>query len=122
MTTYRNASRALALALAAALFACDKNTVQQLPSEPLLSTRVKFFNFGVNAPQVNFYADQQKMTAVQSGTGSEATTGVAYGGGGNGDSYTPGGSGTHTLPRRLAAAPGKEPPSADAATTVAAGE
>src|SRR5919198_5881702 len=76
---------ALLLALGVVAAACDKNTVQELPIEPLLGTRVKFFNFGVNAPGVNFYADQQKMTAVQSGTGSEATTGVAYGGVGNGN-------------------------------------
>ncbi len=104
MITHRNASRALALAFAGVLFAaCDKNTVQELPFAPLLATRVKFFNFGVNAPGVNFYADQQKLAAVQSGTGSEATTGVAYGGVGNGNSYTQVASGTHTLTGRIAA-------------------
>jgi hypothetical protein len=42
------------LLTAAALAACDKNTVQELPFEPLLGARIKFFNFGVNAPGVNF--------------------------------------------------------------------
>ncbi len=122
MTTHRNASRALALALAAALFACDKNTVQQLPFEPLLSTRVKFFNFGVNAPQVNFYADQQKMTAVQSGTGSEATTGVAYGSVGNGNAYSQIAGGPHTLTGRIAAATDKDLAIATVNATIADGK
>jgi len=123
MITHRNASRALALALAGALFAaCDKNTVQELPFAPLLDTRVKFFNFGVNAPGVNFYADQQKLTAVQSGTGSEATTGVAYGGVGNGNSYTQVASGTHTLTGRIAATTDKDLPIATVTATVADGK
>lgn len=109
MTTHRNASRALALAVAGALFAaCDKNTVQELPFAPTTGTQVKFFNFGVNAPPVNFYADQQKMTAVQSGTGSEATTGVAYGGVGNGNAYSQIAPGTYTLTGRIAAATDKD--------------
>jgi uncharacterized protein DUF4397 len=108
MTTHAKRYRIAALVLAAALFAaCDKNTVQELPFEPLLGTRVKFFNFGVNAPQVNFYADQQKMTAVQSGTGTEANTGVAYGGVGNGNSYSQIVPGAHTLTGRIAAATDK---------------
>jgi len=73
MTTHRNGSGSAALVLAAALFAaCDKNTVQELPLKPATGHARKFFNFGANAPQVNFYADQQKLTAVQSGTGTEA--------------------------------------------------
>jgi hypothetical protein len=99
---------AAALLTATLFAACDKNTVQELPFEPLLGTRVKFFNFGVNAPGVNFYADQQKMTAVQSGTGNEATTGVAYGGVGNGNSYSQIAPGAHTLTGRIAAATDKD--------------
>jgi len=123
MITHRNASRALALALAAALFAaCDKNTVQELPFGPLTGTQVKFFNFGVNAPGVNFYADQQKMTAVQSGTGTEATTGVAYGGVGNGNSYSQLSAGAHTLTGRIAATTDKDLAVATVNATVAAGK
>ena len=109
MTTFMSRYRIAGLVLAATLFAaCDKNTVQELPFEPLLGTRVKFFNFGVNAPQVNFYADQQKMTAVGSGTGSEATTGVAYGSVGNGNAYSQIAPGAHTLTGRIAAATDKD--------------
>jgi Domain of unknown function (DUF4397) len=109
MTRPRRRFPIAAALLTATLFAaCDKNTVQELPFEPLLGTRVKFFNFGVNAPGVNFYADQQKMTAVQSGTGNEATTGVAYGGVGNGNSYSQIAPGAHTLTGRIAAATDKD--------------
>jgi hypothetical protein len=123
MITHRNISRALALTLAAALFAaCDKNTVQQLPFGPLTGTQVKFFNFGVNAPGVNFYADQQKMTAVSSGTGTEATTGVAYGGVGNGNSYSQLSPGAHTLTGRIAATTDKDLAVATVNATVAVGK
>ena len=113
---------ALLLALGVVAAACDKNTVQELPIEPLLGTRVKFFNFGVNAPGVNFYADQQKMTAVQSGTGSEATTGVAYGGVGNGNSYSQIAPGAHSLTGRIAAAVDKDLPIATVNATIADGK
>src|SRR2546425_8699166 len=104
MTRHMNGYRIGALLLTAAAFAaCDKNTVQQLPVEPLLSARIKFFNFGVNAPGVNFYADATKMTAVLSTTGSEATTGVAYGAVGNGGAYSQISPGSHMLTGRIAA-------------------
>lgn len=119
MTTHLNGSRVAALLIAAALFAaCDKNTVQDLPFEPLLGTRVKFYNFGVNAPGVNFYADQQKITAVQSGTGNEATTGVAYGSVGNGNAYSQVAPGAHTLTGRIAAATDKDLPIATVTATI----
>jgi len=103
MTRYLNGYRMAAVLLTAALAACDKNTVQQLPFEPLLDARIKFFNFGVSAPGVNFYADATKMTAIQSGTNSEATTGVAYGFVGNGGAYSQIVPGSHTLTGRIAA-------------------
>src|SRR6266516_1153676 len=98
MTRHMNPYRIAALVLVtAALAACEKNTVQTLPFEPPQTTRIKFFNFGVNAPQVNFYADAIKMTAVQSGTGVEANTGVAYGGAGDGGVYLSIAAGSHAL-------------------------
>ena len=107
------------LLLTAALTACgDQNPIQDLPVAPLLETRIKFFNFGVNAPQVNFYADNTKMTAVQSGTGTEATTGVAYGGVGNGNAYSQIGAGQHSLTGRIAATTDKDLPIATVSTTI----
>ena len=73
-------SRAIAAALlAVSLTACDKNAVQPLTG-PVAGSYIKFFNFGVGAPNVNFYANDTKITAIQSTTGTESTLGVAYGG------------------------------------------
>jgi len=123
MTTHLNGYRITALALAAVAFAaCDKNTVQELPFEPLLGAKIKFFNFGVSAPSVNFYADEVKMTAVQSGTGSEATTGVSYGGAGNGGTYAQIAPGTHSITGRIAAATDKDLPIDTLHVTIADGK
>ncbi|HEY3222067.1 MAG TPA: DUF4397 domain-containing protein [Gemmatimonadales bacterium] len=116
MNGYRIATAAALLT--AAIAACDQNSVQQLPVEPLLGSRIKFFNFGVNAPGVNFYADQTKMTAILSGTGSEATTGVTYGAVGNGGAYSQIAPGSHTLTGRIAAATDKDLPIATVNATI----
>jgi hypothetical protein len=98
-----NNHRLLATLLCAvAVAACEKNAVQVLPTDSLQTSRIKFFNFGVNAPGVNFYADNTKMTAVVSATGSEATTGVAYGGVGNGGAYSAIAPTTYTMTGRTA--------------------
>ncbi|HEV8265560.1 MAG TPA: DUF4397 domain-containing protein [Gemmatimonadales bacterium] len=123
MTKPLNGYRIGVLLLALAeLASCDKNAVQDLPFEPLLGARIKFFNFGVNAPGVNFYADATKMTAIQSGTGSEATTGVAYGGAGNGGAYSQIAPGAHTLTGRIAAAIDKDTVVARVNATLDAGK
>ena len=58
--------RTLAVVLSAiALASCEKNAVQDITGT-LPGVRIKFFNFGVNAPSVNFYAGAQKMTATTS--------------------------------------------------------
>lgn len=75
------------LLCAAALTACEKNGVQQI-TEAAPSAAIKFFNFGVNAPSVNFYANDTKMTAITSGTGAESTLGTAYGSVGDGGFYS----------------------------------
>lgn len=120
MTTSLKRFWAAPVVLTAALCACSDNPVQQLPVTPLLETRIKFFNFGVNAPQVNFYADAIKMTAVQSGTGTEATTGVAYGGVGNGNAYSQIAAGAHAFTGRIAATTDKDLPIATVSATIAA--
>lgn len=76
-----------------ALASCEKNAVQDITGS-LPGSQIRFFNFGVNAPAVNFYANDTKVTAVVPVTaGVEATTGVASGGVGSGGYYaalTPG--------------------------------
>jgi hypothetical protein len=84
MNRYR--SLALFLGAAAALSSCDENAVQEIAG-PAPGARIKFFNFGVNAPAVNFYADNTKMTAISSTSGTESTTGVTYGNVGSGGLY-----------------------------------
>lgn len=110
-----------ALLLASVLAACGENAVQKLTGiDP--QGRVKFFNFGVNAPSVNFYADATKMTAVQSTTGTESTTGIAYGGVGAGGAYTTIEPGSRTLTGRIAATTDKDLPIATVSTSVEDGK
>ena len=102
-----------ALLCVAALAACEKNAVQDITG-PLPSARIRFFNFGVGAPGVNFYANDVKMTAVSAttctpptnplctSTGLESTNGVAFGGVGSGGLYAGIGSGQYTISGRIA--------------------
>jgi hypothetical protein len=106
MTTHRILA---ALLCALGLAACEKNAVQVLPiTNTIPNGRVKFFNFGVNAPGVNFYAGTTKMTAILTGAGQEATTGVVYGGAGNGGVYLAITPGAYTLTGRIAATVDKD--------------
>lgn len=105
----------------AALFACDKNGVQEITT-PVTGARVKFFNFGVNAPAVNFYANSLKMTAISSAacqppndttsvcrsSGNESTTGTGYGAAGDGALYTQVAAGQATLAGKIAATTDKD--------------
>ena len=91
----------------AVLASCDKNAVQVIPTEPPLASRIKFFNFGVGAPAVNFYANETKMTAILSGTGAESNNGVAYGSAAAGGVYESIAPGLYTLTGRIAVATNK---------------
>ncbi|MBL0169206.1 MAG: DUF4397 domain-containing protein [Gemmatimonadaceae bacterium] len=82
--------RSIAILLGAfALASCDTEGggIQDITGA-LPGARVKFFNFGVNAPSVNFYANTAKVTATTSATGVEALTGVSYGSVGSGGFYS----------------------------------
>lgn len=60
--------------------ACKKNGVQFLPNTTADGkAQLKFFNFGVSSPSVNFHANDNKVSAIVSATGAEAITGLAYG-------------------------------------------
>lgn len=102
--------RSVALLLCAvSLTACEKNAVQDITGS-LPESRIKFFNFGVNAPAVNFYANDAKMTAVNSATGVESNLGVGYGSVGSGGFYGAVDPGQYTLSGRIAAATDKDLP------------
>jgi len=114
---YRSLALLPLLVGAATIAACDKNGVQDITA-PAQGAAVKFFNFGVGAPGVNFYANTQKVTAISStscqppndttavcrSTGTESTTGTAYGSAGSGGFYNVVQSGQITLAGKIAAA------------------
>ena len=68
-----------ALAAAAVAAACGEKNAAQNISAPTAGSAVKFFNFGVNAPAVNFYADTQKISAAAPSTTTVCNNGVTGG-------------------------------------------
>jgi hypothetical protein len=125
LPTMRNMKRYLSLAGLAVLTAlsasCDKNGVQDITAAPAAS-RVRFFNFGVNAPGVNFSANDTKMTAVTSATGVESTNGIAYGSVGAGGNYDGIAPGQYTLTGKIAAATDKDLVISSLSATIADGK
>ena len=103
------------------LSACDKNAVQNIAGAAP-DSRIKFFNFGVNAPSVNFYANDTKMTAIGSTTGTESTLGTAYGSVGDGGFYSGIAPGTYTVTGKISAATDKDLPIATLPATIADGK
>lgn len=110
------------LCMAALVSACDKNAVQDITQPSPGEARVKFFNFGVGSPGVNFYANTQKMTAITSATGVESTNGVAYGSAGSGGLYMAIEPGQYTLAGKIAAATDKDLAISGVSTTLDAGK
>lgn len=115
-----NRQKSLAVLLCAAVLAAcnyDKDAVQDITA-PDPGSRIRFFNFGVNAPGVNFYANDSKVTGISSTacsvppasetepcttTGIEATTGTGYGGVGLAGLYAALAPGQYTFTGRIAA-------------------
>ena len=95
------------LLCAVALTACEKNGVQDITGS-LPGARVKFFNFGVGAPSVNFYANDN--------------TGVASGGVGSGGFYSAIEPGQYTFTGRISAAVDKDVVISTAASSLANGK
>ena len=110
-----------ALLCAAVLTSCDKNAVQDVTG-PVAGARVKFFNFGVGAPGVNFYANSTKMTAITSASGAESTTGTVYGGVGSGGFYSAIVPGQYSLEGKIAATTDKDLAVAKVTATIADGK
>jgi len=103
MTTFTSSFKHIAMLLCAvALTACEKNAVQDITGT-LPGSRVKFFNFGLNAPQVNFYANDAKVTAISSATGAESTVGTGYGSAATAGFYSALAPGQYSFSGRIAA-------------------
>lgn len=114
--------RSLALLLCAvSLTACEKNAVQDITGT-LPGARILFFNWGVSAPQVNFYANDTKITAIFSTTGSESNVGIGYAGVGAGGRYSAIEPGPYTFSGRIAAAVDKDLPISTFAATLENGK
>jgi len=121
------------LCAAAALSGCEENAVQSIDG-PVAGAQIRFFNFGLNSPGVNFYANNQKMTAISTAactpptdpqcttTGIESTSGVAYGSIVAGGLYASIAPGQYTLTGRIAAATDKDLPISTVATAIAGGQ
>lgn len=58
---------------------CEKNGVQVIDTPLTSGAQIKFFNFGVNSPSINFYANDVKLSATASATGIESAIGLVYG-------------------------------------------
>ena len=95
------------LLCAAVLSSCGTKTVQDITG-PFPTARIKFFNFGVNAPGVNFYANTTKVTAIGSTTKIESTSGTGYGFPGSGGLYSAIAPGQYALAGTIAAATDKD--------------
>lgn len=104
-----------------ALTACEKNAVQDITGS-LPGSTVKFLHFGVNAPAVNFYANDAKISAISSSTGIESTSGTGYGSAGSAGLYSALAPGQYTFSGRIAATVDKDLPIATIAQTLEDGK
>jgi hypothetical protein len=118
--------------------ACEKNAVQLIAGPQVGGANVKFFNFAVGSPAVNFYINDRKVTALPSSqcfvlteenmdacltTGLESTSGVGYGAAGNGSNgwYSDVAPGQITITGRIAGATDRNLPISNAQANVASG-
>jgi hypothetical protein len=71
-----------AMLLSTLIYSCKKNGVQVIDEtvDPSTVAQIKYFNFGVSVPSVNFYANGTKVTGISSTTGAESAAGTATGG------------------------------------------
>ena len=121
MTTMNRPRMIAALVAVASLAACSGRGVQDLTST-LPTTAVKFFNFAMGAPTVNFYAGEVKMTGVNSTSGTESNSGTGYGSVGAGGFYSSITPGAYTITARITAVTDNGLPIASTPVTLADGK
>lgn len=90
-----------ALVLSAAALAACGDAGQADITAPAPSAKIMFFNEGLGSPGVNFFANEQKLTAVSSSTGAESPVGTTYGQVAAGGYYTGIAPGQYTFSGRL---------------------
>jgi hypothetical protein len=110
-----------AVVTVAALSACGSEAHQTIAA-PATGADVKFFNFGVGAPSVNFYGNDAKLTAIASSTGAESLLGTAYGSAGNAGYYSAIVPGQYTFSSRITATTDNGLPIASAPAAVVDGK
>lgn len=125
------------LLVAASATACEKNKLPEISGPQTGGSNVKFFNFSVGSPSVNFYVNANKVTGVSTtacylltdanrqqclSTGIESTTGIAYGSAGNGGNawYSDVAPGQVAISGQISATVDNHLPIANLQTTVAA--
>ncbi|NUQ20421.1 MAG: DUF4397 domain-containing protein [Gemmatimonadaceae bacterium] len=69
---------------------------------PAPAAQIKFFNFSVKSPGVNFFANGTKMTAISSATGNPSPIGTTYPNAGAGGMYTAIAAGQYAFTGRIA--------------------
>jgi hypothetical protein len=125
----------------AALAACGDKAERFIDAPLPTSSAIRFFNFGVNAPAVQFFANEQKVTAATSATcqaaknppvtatdtlcltiGSQSTGGVGYGGVGAGGLYTSLDAGQYTFTGRTMTSAGPSVVESSVPATIASGK
>ena len=75
MTIQRSIAALLAAVLLSSCY--EKNAIGDIAG-PAPGARIKFFHFGVNAPGMNFYANDAKVTAISSAAAGSAPRARAW--------------------------------------------
>lgn len=125
----------------ATLAACGDKAERFIDAPLPSSSAIRFFNFGVNAPAVQFFANEQKLTAATSAScqaaknppvtatdtlcltiGIQSTGGVGYGNVGANGLYTAIDAGQYTFTGRTMTASGPSVIESSVPATIAAGK
>src|SRR6476646_8632801 len=110
-----------AVACAAILSACGKDAVKEITG-PVAGAQVKFFNFSTGAPNVNFWANTTKLTAIGTASGTESPLGTAYASAANGGLYSAVTPGQYDLSAQLSDTSTRNVAIAHVTTTLANGK
>lgn len=104
-----------------AFASCEKNAVQDITGV-VPQAKIRFANFALNAPQVNFFQNDQKLTAVLTAAGTESPVGVAYSAFASGALYTGVTPGTYEFSSKISDTTIKNVTVAKASQAVEAGK